>query len=199
VRYPSLAGTAVARDFVEFPSQLNEHWLHVPELLRRFARHHRTGEPIPDALVDKLTAAARFNQGFSTLEYLASAVLDMKFHLAGGQDIDPAAFEAEELARLGMPSAMVMRHRPPHFNHIFSGDDYAAGYYAYLWADALTADAWEAFQEGQGPWDKAVAGRLLRTVLSVGNTVDPAEAFRAFRGRDVAVDALMRKRGFLAS
>jgi peptidyl-dipeptidase Dcp len=196
VTYPSLSGTAVARDFVEFPSQLNEHWLQAPELLRRFARHQRTGEPIPDALVDKLARAVTFNQGFHTLEYLASAVLDMRFHLAADPDLDPAAFEAREMARLGMPSAMVMRHRPTHFNHIFSGDDYAAGYYAYLWADALTADAWEAFQEAGGPWDKEVAGRLLRTVLSVGNTVDPAEAFRAFRGRDVEVGALMRKRGF---
>jgi peptidyl-dipeptidase Dcp len=198
VTYPSLSGTAVARDFVEFPSQLNEHWLQAPELLRRFARHERTGEPIPEALVDKLTRTATFNQGFHTLEYLASAVLDLRFHLAGGDVPDPAAFERQELERLGMPSAMVMRHRPTHFNHIFSGDDYAAGYYAYLWADALTADAWEAFQEAGGPWDKVVAQRLHDTVLSVGNKLDPAAAFRAFRGRDVEVGALMRKRGFQA-
>jgi len=197
VRYPSLSGTAVPGDFVEFPSQLNEHWLLTPELLDRFARHHATGQPIPGELVRKLVRAATFNQGFQTLEYLASAMFDLQCHLAGGAAVDPAAFEREELARLGLPEAVVMRHRPTQFSHIFAGDDYAAGYYAYLWADALTADAWEAFQEGGGPWDPAVAGRLRRTILAVGNTVDQARAFRAFRGRDVDTGALMRKRGFL--
>jgi peptidyl-dipeptidase Dcp len=196
VNYPSLSGTDVPCDFVEFPSQLNEHWLLTPELLDRFARHHGTGAPIPGELVRKIQQAATFNQGFQTMEYLASAMIDMKFHLAGGQTIDPAAFEREELDRLGMPGEIVMRHRPTQFNHIFSCDEYAAGYYAYLWADALTADAWEAFREGAGPWDEAVAGRLRRQILAVGNTVDQAEAFRAFRGRDVDTGALMRKRGF---
>jgi peptidyl-dipeptidase Dcp len=195
--YPSLSGTAVPCDFVEFPSQLNEHWLQTPELLGRFALHHRTGEPIPTELVARIQRAAAFGQGFQTMEYLASAMLDMKFHLAGDRDLDPAAFEREELARLGMPGEIVMRHRPTQFNHIFATDGYAAGYYAYLWADALTADAWEAFQEAGGPWDPEVAGRLLREVLSVGNTVDQAQAFRAFRGRDVDTAALMRKRGFM--
>jgi peptidyl-dipeptidase Dcp len=195
--YPSLSGTAVPCDFVEFPSQLNEHWLLTPELLERFARHHRTGAPIPAELVRKLERAATFSQGFQTMEYLASAMIDMKLHMAGGQAIDPAAFEREELARLGMPEEIVMRHRPTQFNHIFSCDEYAAGYYAYLWADALTADAWEAFLEAGGPWDPAVAERLRRRVLAVGNTVDQGSAFRAFRGRDVETAALMRKRGFL--
>ena len=196
VRYPSLSGTAVPCDFVEFPSQLNEHWLLTPELLDRFARHWRTGAPIPAELVRKVQQASTFSQAFQTMEYLASAMIDMKFHLAGDQAIDPAAFEREELARLGMPEEIVMRHRPTQFNHIFSCDAYAAGYYAYLWADALTADAWEAFQEGAGPWDPDVAGRLRREILSVGNQVDQAAAFRAFRGRDVDTAALMRKRGF---
>jgi peptidyl-dipeptidase Dcp len=196
VTYPSLSGTAVARDFVEFPSQINEHWLQTPEVLNRFALHFQTGKPIPQDLVAKLRKSATFNQGFQTMEYLASAVIDMKFHLAAGQVTDPDAFERTELTRLGMPEEIVMRHRPTQFNHIFSSDGYSAGYYAYLWADSLTADAFEAFLEGAGPWDKAVAERLKRTVLAVGNTVDQGEAFRAFRGRDVNTDALMRKRGF---
>jgi len=194
--YPGVAGTNTARDFVEFPSQINEHWFQTPELLNRFALHYQTGQPIPQSLLDKIKKAGTFNEGFHTMEYLASAVIDMKLHMAGGQTIDPAAFEREELTRLGMPEEIVMRHRIPQFAHIFSGG-YEAGYYAYLWSDALTADAWEAFMEGKGPWDKAVAERFRKEVLSVGNTKSPAEAFRAFRGRDVKTDALMRKRGFL--
>ena len=197
VTYPSLAGTSVARDFVEYPSQFNEHFLLTPEILNTFALHCKTGKPMPESLVARIKKAAAFNEGFKTMEYLASAVIDMKFHMAGGQAIDPARFEQEELAKLGMPEEIVMRHRPTQFNHIFSGDGYAAGYYAYLWSDALTADTCEAFLEGKGPWDPAVSARLRATVLSVGNTVDPADAFRAFRGRDVNTDALMRKRGFL--
>lgn len=196
VTYPALSGTNVARDFVEFPSQINERWLQTPEVLNRFALHYQTGKPIPQALVDKLQQSATFNQGFQTMEYLASAVIDMKFHLAAGQVTDPGAFERTELTRLGMPEEIVMRHRPTQFNHIFSSDGYSASYYAYLWADSLTADAFEAFLEGKGPWDPKVAERLKRTILSVGNTVDQGEAFRNFRGRDVNTDALMRKRGF---
>ena len=197
VKHPELSGTAVPCDFVEFPSQLNEHWLLTPELLDRFALHYQTGEPMPRDLVARIQRAATFNQGFQTMEYLASAMLDLKFHLAGDQAVDPAAFERAELERLGMPEQIVMRHRPTQFNHIFSCDDYAAGYYAYLWADALTADAWEAFQQAGGPWDRTVAERLRRHILAVGNTVDQAEAFRAFRGRDVDTGALMRKRGLV--
>ena len=198
--YPSVSGTATAQDFVEFPSQINEHWFMTPEVLNRFARHYQTDQPLPAALIAKIQKAESFNRGFHTMEYLASAVIDMKLHLAGGRTIDTTAFEREELAKLGMPSEIVMRHRIPQFGHIFSGavGGYEAGYYAYLWSDALTADAWEAFLEGKGPWDKAVAERLRKEVLSVGNTKDPGEAFRAFRGRDVNTDALMRKRGFLA-
>jgi len=196
VSYPGLSGTAVPRDYVEFPSQLLEHWLSVPEVLNRFARHYRTGEPMPAALIEKVQRAEKFNQGFKTVEYLASALIDMKLHLAGTADIDPDRFERETLAALGMPREMVMRHRTPQFSHIFSSDAYSAGYYSYLWADTLTADAWEAFTAAGGAWDREVAARLREHVFTKGNTVDPAEAYRAFRGRDASIDALMRKRGF---
>jgi peptidyl-dipeptidase Dcp len=196
VSYPSLSGTSVARDYVEFPSQLLEHWVLVPEVLNRFATHYRTGQPIPAELVAKIERSKQFNQGFATVEYLASALIDMKLHLAGGTRINPDAFERETLAALGMPREIVMRHRTPQFLHIFSGDGYSAGYYSYLWADTLTADAWEAFLEAGGPWDQEVARRLAENVFRRGNTVDPAEAYRAFRGRDAGIDALMRKRGF---
>jgi peptidyl-dipeptidase Dcp len=195
VTYPSVSGTSVARDYVEFPSQLLEHWLSTPEILNRYALHYQTGKPIPKELVDKIKSAERFNQGFKTVEYLSSALIDMKLHLAGDTPIDPDKFERDTLAALGMPHEIVMRHRTPQFNHVFSGDGYSAGYYSYLWADTLTADAWEAFTEAGGPWDKAV-GQRLKTLLSVGNTIDPADAYRAFRGRDPGIAALMRKRGF---
>ena len=197
VTYPSLAGTAVARDYVEFPSQLNEHWLSTPEVLSRFAVHYQTGKPIPDSLVEKIKKASTFNQGFATVEYLASALIDMKLHLAGDVTIDPDKFEREELARLGMPKELVMRHRTPQFQHVFASDGYSAGYYSYLWSDTLTADAAEAFKEAPGGfYDKAVAKRLYDNIMSVGNTIDPADGFRRFRGRDVKIGALMRDRGF---
>jgi peptidyl-dipeptidase Dcp len=195
VNYPSLAGTAVARDYVEFPSQLLEHWLSTPEVLQKFALHYKTGEPIPQRLVDRLRAADNFNEGFDTVEYLASAIVDMRMHLAGDQKIDPREFERRVLTEIGMPREIVMRHRAPHFLHIFSSDSYSAGYYSYLWADVLTADAAEAFTEGRGFYDPDVA-RRLRQLLAAGNTVDPAEAYRQFRGRDPRIEALMRKRGF---
>jgi peptidyl-dipeptidase Dcp len=198
VTYPSLSGTAVPRDYVEFPSQLMEHWLSTPEVLQRFALHYQTGKPIPQELVDKIKRSATFNQGFATVEYLAAAVVDMKLHLAGDKKIDPDAFERETLAQLGMPKEIVLRHRLPHFLHIFSSDSYSAGYYSYLWSDVITADAFGAFMEGKGPYDRAVAERLRKFVFSVGNTVDPADAYRAFRGRDPKIDALMKKRGFSA-
>jgi len=198
VTYASLSGTSVARDFVEYPSQLNERWLSTPEVLSRFARHHKTNEPMPLALLEKIKKAATFNQGFSTVEYLASAIIDMKLHLAAAKGpIDPARFEKEELDKLGMPREIVMRHRTPHFGHVFSGDGYSAGYYSYLWSDTLTADSYEAFLEGEGPYDKVVAKRYFDTILSVGNTVDQAEAYRNFRGRNVDTKALMRDRGFI--
>ncbi len=196
VSYPSVSGTAVARDFVEFPSQLLEHWVSTPEVLNVYARHVQTGEPMPAAMVAKILRAETFNEGFRTVEYLSSALIDMKLHLAGGQKIDPDRFERETLTALGMPTELVMRHRTPQFGHVFSGNSYSAGYYSYLWSDTLTADAFEAFTEGSGPYDQAVAKRLKETVFSVGNTVDPAAAYQAFRGRDPGIQALMRKRGF---
>ncbi|HLL82424.1 MAG TPA: M3 family metallopeptidase [Longimicrobium sp.] len=196
VSYPSLAGTAVPRDYVEFPSQLLEHWLSTPEVLNRFALHNETGAPIPEALVAKIDKAATFNQGFATVEYLSSALIDMKLHLAGDVAIDPDAFERDTLKALGMPAEIVMRHRTPQFTHVFAGDGYSAGYYSYLWSDTLTADAYEAFTEAKGPYDRAVAERLRKHILSAGNTVDPADAYRAFRGKDAGIAPLMRKRGF---
>jgi peptidyl-dipeptidase Dcp len=197
VTYPSLSGTAVSRDYVEFPSQLLEHWLSTPEVLQRFALHYETGKPIPQELVDKIEKAGQFNQGFATTAYLSSALVDMKLHLAGSQKIDPDAFERETLAALNMPNEIVMRHRTPHFLHVFASDGYSAGYYSYLWSDVLTADSYGAFTEAGGPYDKKVAERLRKHIFSVGNTVDPAEAFRAFRGRDARIEALMKKRGFV--
>jgi peptidyl-dipeptidase Dcp len=198
VNYPSVSGTAVFQDYVEFPSQVMERWLDTPEVLNRFALHYQTGQPIPKELVEKITRASKFNQGFATVEYLSAALVDMKLHLAATPvtPIDPAAFERDTLAELGMPKEIVMRHRTTQFSHIFASDDYSAGYYSYLWADTLAADAWEAFQEAGSPWDKATAKRLLDHVFSVGNTIDPADAYRAFRGRDAGTEALMRKRGF---
>jgi len=197
VNYPSVSGTAVFRDYVEFPSQLLEHWLPTPEVLQRFAVHYKTGEPIPQSLVDRIKRASTFNEGFRTVEYLSSAIVDMRLHLAGDQKIDPDAFERQALAELGMPSEIVMRHRTPQFLHVFAGDGYSAGYYSYLWSDVLTADAAEAFQEAPGGfYDSEVAKKLRQSIFSVGNTVDPAEGYRAFRGRDPKIDALMRKRGF---
>ncbi len=196
VTYPSLSGTAVVRDYVEFPSQLLEHWLSTPEVLQRFALHHETGEAIPQGLVDRIERASTFNQGFATTEYLASALMDMKYHLSTLKEINPDRFERETLDSLGMPKELVMRHRSPHFSHVFSGDSYSAGYYSYLWSDVLTADAYTAFAEAGGPYDKAVAARLRQHVFSAGNTVDPDEAYRAFRGRDAKIEALLKKRGF---
>jgi peptidyl-dipeptidase Dcp len=198
VSYPSLSGTAVPRDYVEFPSQLMEHWLSTPDVLQRFARHHRSGEPIPESLVRRIERASTFNEGFATVEYLACALMDMALHLAGDRPVDPGAFERATLADLGMPPEVGMRHRTPHFLHVFSSDAYSAAYYSYLWSDVLTADAFDAFVEAGGPFDRDVARRLAR-VLSLGNTVDPAESYRAFRGRDPRVEALMRKRGFTTS
>jgi peptidyl-dipeptidase Dcp len=197
VAYPSLSGTSVANDYVEFPSQLLEHWLPTPEVLSRFALHFQTGEAIPAALVAKIERAKTFNQGFETVEYLATALIDMKAHLAGTTAIDPRAFERETLQALGMPEQIVMRHRMPHLAHVFAGDGYSAGYYSYLWADTLTADAFEAFLEAGGPYDRALADRLVKYVFAAGNTMDPAAAYRAFRGKDPGIEALMRKRGFL--
>ena len=196
VTYPSLSGTAVVRDYVEFPSQLLQHWLSTPEVLQRFALHYKTGEPIPQQLVDRIEKASKFNQGFATTEYLASALMDMRYHLSTAEEIDPDKFERETLSSLGMPKELVMRHRSPHFSHIFSSDSYSAGYYSYLWSDVLTADAYDAFTEAGGPYDKGVAEKLRLNVFSVGNTIDPEVGYRNFRGRDPRIEPLMRKRGF---
>ncbi|MGD9841310.1 MAG: M3 family metallopeptidase [Steroidobacteraceae bacterium] len=196
VSYPTLAGTNVTRDFVEFPSQLLEHWLLAPEVLNRFALHYQTGQPMPASLVDKIIRARNFNQGFATLEYLASAMIDMELHLVGGINIDVAQFERDTLAKLGLPAEMAMRHRTPQFSHIFSGDGYAAGYYSYLWADTLVADAWEAFVDSGDVFNAHLAERLRTQVFTVGNKQEPDIAYRAFRGRDPDVNALLRKRGF---
>ena len=196
VKYPSQSGTNVARDYVEFPSQVNEHWLTTPEVLSKFAVHYETGKPLPKELLEKIEKAATFNQGFATVEYLASALIDMKLHLAGDAKIDPDAFERDTLAALGMPREIVMRHRTPQFSHIFADDGYSAGYYSYLWSDTLTADAAEVFKEAGSFYDAKTAKSLHDNVMSVGNTIDPADGFRAFRGRDVDISALLRFRGF---
>ncbi|HEY0047239.1 MAG TPA: M3 family metallopeptidase [Flavobacterium sp.] len=195
VNYPMLAGTNVARDYVEFPSQILERWLSTPEVLQKYALHYKTNQPMPKSLLAKIENASKFNIGFDTVEYLSSALVDMKMHMTTAE-IDPDKFEKQTLAELGMPSEIVMRHRIPQFGHLFSDDSYSAGYYSYLWADVISADAWEAFVEGKGAYDKEVGQKLLKHVFSSGNTTDQAEAFRSFRGRDAKVDALMRARNF---
>ncbi len=198
VNYPTLAGTSVKRDFVEFPAELNERYVPTSEVLNQFALHNQTGKPMPADLVAKIQKAKNFNQGFSTVEYLAAAIYDMRIHLTATPDqrIDAGVFEKQTMAEIGCPTEIVMRHRPTQFGHIFSGDGYSAGYYVYIWADTLTADVFEAFNKAGGPYDKSVARRYYETILSVGNSVPPDEAFRHFRGRDVDTDALMRERGF---
>ncbi len=194
VTYPTVSGTNTLRDFVEFPSQVNENWFTTPEVQKLLVNDK--GEPMPAALIAKIKAAQHFNQAFSVVEAQASAIMDMKLHLAGATKIEPHAFEKATLAELGMPSEIVMRHRIPQFGHIFAGEGYAAGYYGYLWAEVLDHDAYEAFTEASGPYDPAVAKRFHDTILSVGNTVDPAVAFRNFRGRDPKVGAWLRDKGF---
>lgn len=197
VTYPSVSGTNVPRDFVELPSQLFEHWLTVPEVLNGFARHHETGEPMPAALVDKVLAAQTFNAGFDTIEYTACALVDMAFHARGEAPADPAVFEAEKLAELAMPKAIAMRHRPPHFQHIFSGDYYAAGYYSYMWSEVLDADAFAAFEEKGDVFDPELADALGRHVYESGGAREPEDAYTAFRGRLPTPDAMLEKRGLV--
>src|SRR5271165_2300521 len=198
VIYPRIAGTHVAGDFVEFPSQLYENWMEQPEMLRRFARHYKTGEPMPEALLAKLISARRFNQGFATVEYTASALVDLKLHLEPKPDeVEVVDFEARELARIGMPDAIAMRHRTPHFQHIFSGG-YSAAYYSYLWSEVLDADGFEAFEEAGDIFDAEVARRLRDFVYAAGGSRDYDEAYRTFRGRAPSPAALFRKRGLKA-
>ena len=196
VTYPYLSGTNVARDFVELPSQLYEHWLDRPEVLSRFARHYETGAPIPDDLIARMTRAKAHGQAHATVEFLASAYVDMKAHgLAEAGDIDVRALEGRELAALGMPGAIVPRHAAPHFQHIFSGDGYAAGYYSYLWSEVLDADAFEAFVESGDVFDPTLAGRLRKYIYAAGGAGAPDELYAAFRGRAPDAGALLRKRG----
>jgi peptidyl-dipeptidase Dcp len=198
VRYPSQSGTAVRRDFVEFPSQVFEHWFEVPDTLRRYARHYQTGEPLPEALLQRLLAARTFNQGFATVEYAACAMLDLDLHASaepGALDID--TFERGFAAKAGLPPEIGLRHRPAHFGHLFAGGGYAAGYYAYLWAEVLDADGFAAFAERGDPFDPDLAARL-QAIYSAGDTADPMELYRAFRGRDPEVAPLLRKRGLAA-
>jgi peptidyl-dipeptidase Dcp len=195
VEYPGLNGGV--RDYTEFHSQLLERWLLTPQVVDKYFRHYKTGEQMPQQLIDKINKAATFNQGFQTVEFLGSAIMDMKYHMVDPTGIDPKAFEKEELAKLGMPKEIPMRHRSTQFGHIFSSEGYAAGYYGYLWADVLTSDAAEAFKEAPGGfYDKDVAKKLVDNLFAVRNAVDPKEAYRAFRGRDATIDALMRDRGF---
>lgn len=195
VKYPTLNGGV--RDYTEFQSQLLERWLSTDEVINQFLVHHETGAVIPQELVAKIKKAATFNQGFDTTEYLASALMDMKLHLADPENIDIDAFEKQTLAVLKMPTELPMRHRTPHFGHVFSGEGYATAYYGYMWADVLTADAAEAFQEApDGFYDKEVAQRLVKYLFEPRNSMDPAEAYKMFRGRDAKIEALMRDRGF---
>jgi peptidyl-dipeptidase Dcp len=196
VMYPTQSGTNVARDYVEFPSQILERWFSTPEVLNKFALHYKTGKPIPQNLVNKIEKASTFNQGFGTVEYMASALVDMKLHLAGDSKIDIDAFEKQALKELNMPKEMVMRHRLPQFGHLFSSDGYAAGYYSYIWSDVISSDAYTAFTEAGGAYDKKVAARLIKYVFSVGDTIDPAKGYKMFRGREPKVEALMIERGF---
>lgn len=196
VTYPLISGTAVATDFVELPSQLYEHWLERPEVLGRFAVHYKTGEPIPQRLLDRLLTARHFDQDFATVEYVASAIVDLDFHTAEAREAaDPAAFERRTLERIGMPAEIVMRHRTPHFLHAFSGEGYAAAYYSYMWSEMLDADAFAAFEEAGDVFDPSTAQRLRDYIYAAGNRRDPAEAYRLFRGALPKVDAVLKKRG----
>ena len=195
VKYPTLNGGV--RDYTEFQSQVLERWLSTDKVINQFLVHYKTGEPMPAALIAKIKQAATFNQGFSTTEYLASAIMDMKLHMADPTNIDVDAFERETLESMNMPKELVMRHRTPHFGHVFSGEGYATAYYGYMWADVLTSDAAEAFAESPGGfYDKEVAEKMVKYLFAPRNSVDPAQAYLNFRGREAKIDALMRDRGF---
>jgi peptidyl-dipeptidase Dcp len=195
VEYPGLGGGV--RDYTEFHSQLLERWLLTDQVVDKYFRHYETGEPMPKALIEKINNAATFNQGFQTVEFLGSAIMDMRYHTVDPTNLDPRTFEKEELAKLGMPKEIPMRHRSTQFGHIFSSEGYAAGYYGYLWAEVLTADAAEAFAQAPGGfYDKPLAAKMVANLFTVRNAVDPGEAYRAFRGRDASPDALLRDRGF---
>ncbi|SHE77018.1 peptidyl-dipeptidase Dcp Metallo peptidase. MEROPS family M03A [Psychroflexus salarius] len=195
VKYPTLNGGV--RDYTEFQSQLLERWLSTDEVINQFLKHYKTGKPMPKDLVAKIKKASTFNQGFASTEFLASAIMDMKYHTTDPKSINPREFEKETLKAIGMPDEIVMRHRTPHFGHVFSGEGYATGYYGYLWADVLTSDAAEAFAEADGGfYDTALSEKLVKYLFEPRNAIDPVEAFKKFRGRDAKIDALMRDRGF---
>ncbi len=200
VTYPSLSGTSVFTDFVELPSQLYEHWQEQPQVLRQFAKHYQTGEPLPDDLLKRFIAARKFNQGFATVEFVSSALIDLEFHTqpaAASRDV--GAFERAELEKIGMPAEIALRHRPTQFGHIFSGDHYASGYYGYMWSEVMDADAFGAFEEAGNIFDPATAKRLHDDIYSSGGSRDPEDAYVAFRGREPEPDALLRRRGLLAT
>ncbi len=198
VTYPSLSGTSVFTDFVELPSQLDEHWQEQPQVLRQFARHYQTGEPLPDDLLQRFLAARKFNQGFATVEFVSSALIDLEFHTQpASASRDVGAFEKAELEKIGMPSEIALRHRPTQFGHIFSGDHYASGYYSYMWSEVMDADAFGAFEEAGDIFDPATARRLHDDIYSSGGSREPEEAYVAFRGREPEADALLRRRGLL--
>ncbi|ACM28093.1 M3 family metallopeptidase [Rhizobium rhizogenes] len=197
VTYPSVAGTGVSRDFVELPSQLYEHWLTVPAILKEYAVHYETGAPIPQALLDKVLAARTFNAGFNTVEFTSSALVDMAFHTRGAVE-DPMAVQAEVLSEIGMPKSIVMRHATPHFQHVFSGDGYSAGYYSYMWSEVLDADAFSAFEETGDAFDAQMAEKLKANIYSVGGSIDPEDAYKAFRGKLPSPDAMLKKKGLAA-
>ena len=200
VNYETLSGTNVLRDFVELPSQIFEHWLDEPEVLRRHARHCVTGEAIPDALVARLQAARKFNQGYETVRYAASALMDLAAHALTDADVPEIdVLERSVLERIGLPPAIGMMHRLAHFQHLFSDAGYAAGYYVYLWAEVLDADAYDAFVEAGDAFDPQVAERLRRCIYASGNSIEPGEAFRAFRGREPSTQPMLRQRGLLAA
>ncbi|MCZ6591858.1 MAG: M3 family metallopeptidase [Alphaproteobacteria bacterium] len=202
VTYPSISGTSVARDFVELPSQLYEHWLTVPEVLQRFAVHHKTGEAIPQSLLDKMRAAEKFNKGFANVEFTSSALVDMAFHALNPEqaaNIDPMVFQADVLAAIDMPETIVMRHATPHFGHVFSGDGYSASYYSYMWSGVLDADAFQAFKEAGDSFDPALAEKLRHYIYSSGGSMDPEDAYVGFRGELPSPDALLEKEGFPVS
>jgi len=194
VTYPSVSGTGVSRDFVELPSQLYEHWLTVPEILEKYAVHHETGKPMPKALLDKVLAARTFNAGFATVEFTSSALVDMAFHTRGAVE-DPMAVQGEVLSELGMPASIVMRHATPHFQHVFSGDGYSAGYYSYMWSEVLDADAFSAFEETGNVFDPVMARKLKNNIYSVGGSIDPEDTYKAFRGKLPDPQAMLKKKG----
>jgi peptidyl-dipeptidase Dcp len=194
VTYGSISGTSVARDFVELPSQLYEHWLEVPEVLEKHARHAETGEAMPKALLERLLAAQTYDMGFQTVEYVASALVDLDFH-DGAAPADPMEAQAETLARIGMPHAIGMRHATPHFAHVFAGDGYSSGYYSYMWSEVMDADAFAAFEEAGGAFDAETAEKLERFILSAGGSQEADTLYTAFRGRMPGVEALLKGRG----